>query len=115
MPREVAEGLAAAGHDVMQVGTEAPGLSDRAVLALAREHQRWLLTFDSDFGDLVFRRGEVPRPAILYFRTHPIEATEVLAPALQALGEDSDACFAVVTRDGTRKRPFDSTANDGGA
>ena len=114
MPRSVAEGLAAAGHDVLPVATTAPGIDDRAVLALAREGQRWLLTFDADFGDLLFHKGAAPPPAVLYFRVHPIVATEVLALALRVLGEDADAGFTVVTREGTRRRPFASAVTDGG-
>ncbi|MDZ4800072.1 MAG: DUF5615 family PIN-like protein [Bryobacteraceae bacterium] len=106
MPRGVAEGLAAAGHDVLTVGNIAPGIDDRAVLSLARERQRWLLTLDADFGDLVFRKGATPPTAVFYFRVHPIVASELLALALRALEEDADACITVVTRDGMRKRPF---------
>ena len=115
MPHDVAEGLTAAGHDVLTVATIAPGIDDRAVLALAREGQRWLLTFDADFGDLLFHKGTAPPPAVLYFRIHPIVVAEVLALALRALGEDANGCFAVVTREGLRKRPFASAVADGGA
>ena len=116
-PRNVAPGLAAAGHDVLMVATVSPGISDRAVLALARQTQRWLLTFDADFGDLVFHRGEAPPPEILYFRLHPIVATEVLALALQALadGDPRTGCFRVVSRDAIRTRQFESTPGDGGS
>ena len=114
MPRSVAEGLAATGHDVLTVATTAPGIDDRAVLALAREGQRWLLTFDADFGELVFHKDAAAPPAIFYFRIHPIVASEVLSLALRALREDADACFTVVTREGTRRRPFASAVTDGG-
>lgn len=115
MPRSVAEGLAAAGHDVLSVAASAPGINDLAVLARAHEGRRWLLTFDADFGELVFHKGAVAPPAIVYFRLHPIVASEVLALALRALGEDADACFTVVTRESTRRRPFSSVVSDGGA
>ena len=36
MPRGMAEGLTAAGHDVLSVATAGSGIDDRAVLALAR-------------------------------------------------------------------------------
>lgn len=114
VPRALAEGLAAAGHDVLTIAAVSPGIDDRAVLALARDGRRWLLTFDADFGDLIFQRGEAPPPAVLYFRVHPIVASEVLALALRALDEDADACFSVITREGMRKRPFGSTVSNGG-
>ena len=114
MPRGVAEGLAAAGHDVQSVATSAAGIDDRAVLDLARRSSRWLLTFDSDFGDLVFHKGEAPPPAILFFRLHPIVEFDVLTLALRALADEAAAGFTVVTREGTRRRPFATVAPDGG-
>jgi len=115
MPRAVAERLAAAGHDVQSVATSTAGINDRAVLDLARRSNRWLLTFDSDFGDLVFHKGEAPPPVIVYFRLHPIVEVDVLMLALRALADDATAGFTVVTRDGTRRRPFATVAPDGGS
>ena len=113
MPRGVADGLVAAGHDVQSVATLAAGIDDHAVLELARRGGRWLLTFDADFGELVFHKGEAPPPAILFFRLHPIVESDVLTLALRSLADDAGG-FMVVTREGTRRRPFAALAPDGG-
>lgn len=113
IPRDVAEGLLAAGHDVLSVAGASSGIEDRGVLALARKDQRVLLTFDSDFGDLIFQRDEAPPPAVLYFRVHPVVAAEVLSLALDALAQANEGCFVVVTREGLRSRPFDAPVVDG--
>ena len=105
-PGAVASGLMAAGHDVVSIASLAPGLDDRSVLAMARTEQRWLLSFDGDFGELVFLRGAEPPPAILFFRLHPIVTADVLDLALRALDEVPAGVLAVVTREGTRIRPF---------
>ena len=73
---------------------------------MARAEQRWLRSFDGDFGELVFLRGAEPPPAILFFRLHPIVTVDVLDLALRALDQVPAGVFAVVTRDGTRMRPF---------
>ncbi len=114
MPRGLADDLAAAGHDVQKVSSLAAGIDDRAVLDLARRSGRWLLTFDSDFGDLVFHRGEAPPPAILYFRLHPIVESDLLTLALRALAHGAAAGFIVVTRESTRVRPFNTVPSDEG-
>ena len=46
-----------AGHDIRSVAEESPGLPDEQVAELCERDQRVLLTFDKDFGELVFRRG----------------------------------------------------------
>jgi predicted nuclease of predicted toxin-antitoxin system len=106
-PGHVIRALVAAGHDVLSVASVSPGISDRAVLELARSSGRRLLTFDADFGDLVFAQGVEAPVAILYFRLHPIVVEEVVQAALRALKEVPDGSFAAVSRDSIRLRPFD--------
>lgn len=106
-PGHVIRALVAAGHDVLSVASVSPGISDRAVLELACRSGRRLLTFDADFGDLVFAQGAEAPVAILYFRLHPIVVEEVVQPALRALKGVPDGSFAVVSRDSIRLRPFD--------
>lgn len=114
-PHSAADGLARAGHDVQNVAALAPGLADRGVLALAREHQRCLVTFDSDFGDLVFQHGAEPPPCIVYLRLHPIVTEDVLALTLQALQGPLQGLFIVATPRALRRRPFAASAGDASA
>ncbi len=45
------------GHDATRVGRDhPPGIPDEEVLHIAHNEQRTLITNDSDFGELVFRR-----------------------------------------------------------
>lgn len=103
-PLPVIDGLRADGYDVASVARQCPGIDDRSVLALARDTARRLLTFDSDFGDLVFFHGVQPPTAILYFRIHPVIVADVLSAARRALAEVPDGMFAVVTVADTRMR-----------
>jgi hypothetical protein len=50
------------GHDVWWIRETSPGISDDAVLARAATESRLLLTFDKDFGELVFRRAAQRHP-----------------------------------------------------
>jgi predicted nuclease of predicted toxin-antitoxin system len=56
-PLAAIEALRRAGHDTAWIQVDAPGSSDEAVLARAVRDERVLLTFDKDFGALVFLRG----------------------------------------------------------
>ena len=107
-PASAVGALVAAGHDVVCLRDVDPGIPDHGVLALAREQGRVLLTFDSDFGELVFRRGEAPPLALLYFRMHPIVAVDVAALALAVLDMEVTGWFLVVGREGVRQRRLPS-------
>ena len=45
------------GHDVLSASEVDPHASDEALLALANDEQRVLITEDKDFGELVYLRG----------------------------------------------------------
>lgn len=105
-PPRVARQLAAGGHDVELVSQILRSSTDRVVLRYARENARCLLTFDSDFGDLIFFSGELPPPAIFYFRLHPVVPAEILEMARCALLEERDGLLVVVERDAIRVRAF---------
>jgi predicted nuclease of predicted toxin-antitoxin system len=106
MPPAVVAGLRAAGFDVLTIAEVAPGANDHLVLANARQSGRWLITFDADFGQLIFREGAAPPLGVLYARKHPIVADRVLELALRALTASVDSAFVMVTEQGERIRPF---------
>jgi predicted nuclease of predicted toxin-antitoxin system len=99
-------GLRAAGHDVAAVGRDAAGLDDRGILIWARREQRVLITFDTDFGDLIFQFGEPPPPAVVLLRMHPIDPAKTLELVAHALAEPIEGAFVVVSEQGLRRRPF---------
>ena len=55
--------LIESGHDVLSAAERDPRATDEALLALAYEEQRVLVTEDKDFGELVFVR-RLPHPCI---------------------------------------------------
>jgi len=109
-PGPVIDALLADGFDVLAIARTTPGINDVEVLRQAHDTDRWLLTFDSDFGDLVFFHGAPTPPAILYFRMHPIVVADVLAAARQALTEVPEGHMAVVGRETLRLRRFHEVA-----
>lgn len=106
IPRSAAEALSRAGYDVLHIAQVEAAANDRRVLALARETARVLVTFDADFGDLVYRLGEAAPPAILYLRLHPIDGESAAALVIQALKEPVAGQFVVCTREARRRRPL---------
>lgn len=62
VPAASIERLGDEGHDVLSIGVTSPGITDREVLQKAVDQERIVLTFDRDYGELIFRRN-LPRPA----------------------------------------------------
>jgi predicted nuclease of predicted toxin-antitoxin system len=99
--------LRQAGHDVVAVITETPGSTDEEVLAWAARDRRIVLTFDRDFGELIFRK-KAPSPAgIVYFRFEPMtpeEPVEFLLRLFAIEGLSLEKHFTVVERRQVRQR-----------
>ena len=106
VPRIVVESLRAAGQEVAWVGDESPGAFDEVVLARALSEARLLVTFDKDFGELVYRRGKEASCGVALFRL-PVMPPEALASfVVQALGQRADWAghFSVIEVDRIRMR-----------
>lgn len=67
-PREAVVAARAAGIDVTWIVELQPGASDEVVLAMAQRDDRVLITFDKDFGELVFRHGRAASPGVILLR-----------------------------------------------
>jgi len=108
--------LRAADLDVAAVLDVMPGASDEDVLAYARREQRWILTFDRDYGDLVFRKGMPPPPAIIYLRqeAYSPEKPAALVQAILAMPDKVLGCFVVVTTRNVRYRRFAAVRDSSG-
>lgn len=100
--------LRAAGWDVLAIAESAAGAADTDVMALAREERRWLVTFDRDYGELVFRRRLPPPPLVPLLRV-PSYQPEEPADWLQTLhtaGELVEARFHIFDGLAIRRRPL---------
>src|SRR5205809_5572040 len=67
-PREAVLAARGAGFDVTWMVELQPGASDEIVLALAQRDDRVLITFDKDFGELVFRHGKAGSRGVILLR-----------------------------------------------
>ena len=93
------------GHDVLSALAVDPRASDNALLALAIQEERVLVTEDKDFGELVFVR-RLPYPCIIRFVDMRVE--EKVVAMRELLERYADAMRAgaiiVVTRGRVRIR-----------
>lgn len=102
--------LREAGHDVASITEDSPGISDEAVMQRAHADDRIVVTFDRDYGELLFRR-RLPTPAgVLYLRfipATPLEPATYIA-RLIAGGIELEGRFTTADRNQVRQRPLDT-------
>jgi predicted nuclease of predicted toxin-antitoxin system len=97
------------GYDVASITEDSPGIEDREVLARAVDEQRVILTFDRDYGELIYRlRLRSPMGVIyLRFRPHtPEEPAIMLLNLLQIEELQFEERFTVVDSSSIRQRPL---------
>jgi predicted nuclease of predicted toxin-antitoxin system len=101
--------LVASGHDVVAVASQSPGAPDESVLAQAVREERVLLTFDRDYGGLLYLGGARPPEGIVYFRfapSSPEEPAEYLISLVERFGASLRGTLTVAERDHIRQRPL---------
>jgi predicted nuclease of predicted toxin-antitoxin system len=101
--------LRAAGHDTAAVAEDLPGSTDSQVLARASAEGRIIVTFDRDYGALIYRLGLTPPAGVIYLWFQPVAAEEP-AQRLLALfdvpGRQLDGMFTVLEAEHLRQRPL---------
>ncbi|MCA9829455.1 MAG: DUF5615 family PIN-like protein [Dehalococcoidia bacterium] len=106
VPADVVTLLRDAGHEVHAIRDIARGATDEEVLRLAVELGSPLVTEDLDFGEMVFRRGQISAGVIL-LRMAGAPNADKAAALLRRLEEHPDgvqAAFFVVTTSSVRIR-----------
>jgi len=98
-----------AGFLISSITEDSPGIDDSTVLAKAKTNSQIILTFDSDYGELIFK-NKLPTPAgVVYFRflpAHPGEAAKILLHILSLRHINLQQNFTIVQRNKIRQRPL---------
>ena len=108
VPARTINALRATGFEVISIRETAPGISDADVLALAVNQGLVLVTFDRDYGELIYRQKLEPPISIIYFRILPVNPLEISETVISLLQEPEsvNGAMLVVTRQGIRRRYF---------
>ena len=109
IPRASVTILQKAGFDILSASREFPGSSDETVLNRARKEERVLITFDRDYGELIFHRKLPVPPAIIYLRFIP-QYPEHAAEIVQQILDQTEVAgyFVVADPDRLRRRRLPS-------
>lgn len=97
-----------AGFDVLAIAESLAGMADADVLALAVRERRWLITFDRDYGELLFARSHPAPPAVILLRVPSYRPTEPAQWIIKLAHNGQDCIGRFIVFDGStiRSRPL---------
>ncbi|MDJ0615390.1 MAG: DUF5615 family PIN-like protein [Calothrix sp. MO_192.B10] len=107
---QVVERLRQDGHFVLYVVEMEPGISDDEVLDLANQEAALLLTYDKDFGELVFRLRRISS-GVVFIRLSGLSNTrkaEIISSAINEHVSELRGAFTVITPISIRIRKLDN-------
>ena len=99
--------LREAGHRVVSIIQEAPGGKDEDILKWAHTERLIILTFDRDYGELIYRHQALPPAGVVYFRfapATPSEPAEILLNVMDKADLSVIGKFTIVERGRIRQR-----------
>jgi predicted nuclease of predicted toxin-antitoxin system len=110
----VVERLRAKGFDVEWIVESLPGADDATVLARAQSTAAVLITYDRDFGRLIFALGHRAPRNVFYSRLGRAEPNYIADRILALLAQPIlGGHMATITREDDRLTPFPDGAYDG--
>ena len=104
--REFIEALREADFDVLSVRESHIGAADDEILQIAVEKRAVILTYDTDFGELVFRFG-LESHGVILLRVHGLSLAEKAQITILAIREheaEIENAFTVISENSVRIR-----------
>ena len=56
------------GYNITSIGEDNPSISDQSVMEIAINEERIILTFDRDYGELIYKHNYKPPQEVFYLR-----------------------------------------------
>lgn len=97
------------GFDIKYIGTDCPGITDSEVMNIAINEKRTILTFDRDYGELIFKKAFKPENGIVYLRWvefQPSQPGEYLTELFNSNTFEFDMKLTVISESSIRQRKY---------
>ena len=95
--------------DICSIGTDNPSITDHAVMTIAIKEERTILTFDRDYGELIFRYNYKPPRGVIYLRLDEYKADEpgkIIEELINKMEFNFDNALTVLDKNGIRQRRY---------
>jgi predicted nuclease of predicted toxin-antitoxin system len=97
------------GFDIKSIGLDDPGILDADVMKIAINEERTILTFDRDYGELIFRYDNKPEKGVIYLRLDQYEPHEpglMIEEIITNTSIDLTRALTVIDKNGIRQRKY---------
>lgn len=97
------------GYNIVSISENYRGISDHEVINKAKQESLVILTFDKDYGEMIFKHGETNPPAVVTFRfkgERPQIAGELLKHFIENKKLQVENAFTVIEQEGIRQRKY---------
>ena len=94
------------GYDVLSIGMDNPSILDSEIMKIAINEKRIIMTFDRDYGELIFRHNYKPEQGVIYLRLdkyQPHEPGLIIEEIITNKEIDITRTLTVVDKNGIRK------------
>ncbi len=101
--------LRQAGYTILSVSELTPGISDYEVIDKAKAENLIILTFDKDYGEIIFKHSQKNPPAVVFFRFKgetPESAGHLLSDLVEKKSLNIEGKFTVIERESIRQRTY---------
>lgn len=110
VPLKSVQTLISKGVDIIGIGIDYPSISDKEVMLLAITQNRTIITYDSDYGELIFKFGYKPQAGVVFIRKQPsapIEAVEIIESLMTNPNIKLNNFLTVIDSESIRQRRID--------
>ena len=101
--------LRSLGYDITSIGEDNPSIADREVMEIAETEQRIILTFDRDYGELIYKHQYKPEQGVIYLRLEnysPEEPAMHVHELLSVAKIQTTRCLTVYDGTHVRQRKY---------
>ena len=97
------------GYDVLSIGMDNPSITDSEIMTIAISEERTIMTFDRDYGELIFRYNYKPEKGVIYLRLdeyQPEDPGIIIEEIITNKEIDLTRALTVVDKNGIRQRKY---------
>lgn len=97
------------GYDVYSVSDMLSGISDLEVISFAVKKKQIILTFDKDYGEIIFKSKILNPVSVIFFRfkgSSPEDAGSILLDLIESKKMAFENSFTVIEKNSIRQRKY---------